>query len=292
MNQESINISELVFSAINNLFSNLFNSIDNNIFPILDRITFIDDNIFNNNFISNIIDYSYLHSIISICNSLIIGFIIFYSINYFISHFSYHSVEKPQSFIFKIIILAVLSNYAFDICKSIIYINSLISSCIQEIGYSIFNININFSSLINSIDNNIYNISNSNIFSIDGILKSFTSIGLINLIFTYSLRYIMIKVFILLSPFAIITLSTNSTSWIFKNWLKSFISLLILQIFISIILLITFSININSNDLFNKILFIGSIYALIQANSFIKEIFGGITTTVSSNISNFKNLFY
>ena len=290
MNTELTNISETVFSAINNLFSNLFNSIDVNIYPILDKITFIDLNIFNNDLISYILDTSFFYTIILICNSLIIGFIIFYSINYFMSHFTYNSVEKPQSFIFKIIIISILINYSMDICKGIVYLNSLISSGIQEAGFTIFNININFSSLINSINNNIYNLSNSNFFSIDGILKSFTSIGLINLIFTYSLRYIMVKVFILLSPFAILTLSTKSSSWIFKNWLKSFVSLLIVQSFISIILFITLSINVNSDNLLNKILFIGSIYALIRANSFIKEIFGGISTTVSSNILNFKNI--
>ena len=53
MNTENINISEIIISSINNLFSNLFSSIDKNIYPILDNITFIDENIMDSNYLSN-----------------------------------------------------------------------------------------------------------------------------------------------------------------------------------------------------------------------------------------------
>ena len=63
----------------------------------------------------------------------------------------------------------------------------------------------------------IYSItSDFNIFSFDGISKTFITISLFNLIFSYSLRYIMIKLFCLLTPFALLTLLNNSTSW-FSN---------------------------------------------------------------------------
>ena len=39
----------------------------------------------------------------------------------------------------------------------------------------------------------------------------------------------------------------------------------------------------------SKILYIGIIYALTRANGYIKEMFGGITTTVSTGLSNFSN---
>ena len=296
MNSENVNISELVTTTINNLFSNLFNSIDTNIYPVLDKITFINEDIIENHYISKILGNTYSDGLILICNSLIIGFLIFYAVNYFISHITYHSVEKPQSFLFKIILLSIIANFSFDICKQIIMLNSLITSAILELGKSIFNTEISFSSLIDNLNNSIYNTDNNlNLFSLDGIIKSFTSYGLFNLIFTYSLRYIMIKVFILISPFAIITLSQNSTSWIFKCWIKSFISLLFVQIFIAIIMLLTFSINvenINSNDIFSKLIFIGSIYALIKANTFVKELFGGISTSISSNISSLRTILH
>ena len=39
-----------------------------------------------------------------------------------------------------------------------------------------------------------------------------------------------------------------------------------------------------------KLLFIGIIYALTRANNYMKEIFGGISTDISTGISNIKNL--
>ena len=113
---------------------------------------------------------------------------------------------------------------------------------------------------------------------------------MLNLLFSYALRYIMIKVFVLLTPFAFLTLLNNSTSWFFKTWLRTLISLLLLQSFISIILLIVFSINFNSTDIFSKLLSIGSIYALTKANSYIQHLLGGISTDISANISLMKSM--
>ena len=41
-------------------------------------------------------------------------------------------------------------------------------------------------------------------------------------------------------------------------------------------------------NLINKFIYIGGIYALIRSNSIVKELFGGISTTVQSGISNLK----
>ena len=106
-----------------------------------------------------------------------------------------------------------------------------------------------------------------------------------NLVFTYSLRYILIKVFILITPFAILSLINQSTSWFFKTWFRSIFSLLIIQSFVSLILLITFSINSTNTNILNKLLYIGSLYAITKANFYIKELIGGISTNVSSNLN-------
>ena len=110
-----------------------------------------------------------------------------------------------------------------------------------------------------------------------------------SLLFSYSLRYIMLKVFILLTPFALLTLINNSSSWFFKSWLKVFISLLFIQPFISIILLIIFALDFANPDVTSKILCIGSIYALIRANSFVQHFIGGISTDVTQNFKLLKN---
>ena len=59
---------------------------------------------------------------------------------------------------------------------------------------------------------------------------------------------------------------------------------------LSIILLVVFSTNFSSTDMFSKVICIGSIYALTKANSYIRELIGGISTDVSTNIRSLKYL--
>ena len=81
----------------------------------------------------------------------------------------------------------------------------------------------------------------------------------------------------------------RSTSWFFKTWFKTFLSLLLLQSFVSIILIIIFSLDFNNKNLFSKFLYIGGIYALSKANLYIKELIGGISTDLNTNFYNFKS---
>lgn len=100
----------------------------------------------------------------------------------------------------------------------------------------------------------------------------------------------MIKVFVLISPFAFLTLTNYSTSWFFRSWLRNFIGLLLLQSLIALILLIIFSVDYNSSNLLSKFMYIGGIYALSRANVYIKELIGGISIDVSNAFTSFKNL--
>lgn len=284
--EQDLSLTRIIFDSINTIFSQLFSSIDNTIYSVLDDITFIQPNILENTAFKKILGESHLDGLLLICNSLVLGFILYYAINYLISHLTYSKIESPNQFIFKSIIFVALMNSSIWICEQIILIISLISSSICSIGENLFQNPVSFSSFVDIINKNIYISDTSlDIFSFAGIVKSFTSFGLINLVFTYSLRYIMIQVFILLSPFAFLTLINSSSDWFFKTWLKNFVSLLFVQVLISVILVLAFSIELYSDTLFSKLLYIGIIYALIRANNFIKEIFGSISTTVSSNVS-------
>ena len=276
------NITQTIIDTINSIFNNLFSSIDNNLYSTLDKLLFINEDIMEESFLENLLGASTSKSLIIIANSLLFGFLLYYCFKLLFSHFSYIELEKPHQFIFKLLIFAIILNNSYFICEKILYINNLISSSICEIGKNIFNINISFSELILKL-NNIINIENSsfNIFSIDGIIKGFISFGLFNLVFSYALRYVLLKVFILITPFAILTLINTSSSWFFRIWLRTFFSFLLLQAFVSIILLVIFSINFESNNLFSKFLLIGGIYALSKANSYIRDLIGGLSTDIS-----------
>ena len=275
---------------MNTLFENLFSSIDNNIYSVLDDITFVNKDILNDNLMEKLLGINSYSGIILIANSLVFGFAIFYAVRYLSSIYSNSQVEKPYQFIFKLIIVSICVNSTHFICEQILELNFLISGSIRSIGENLLHMSISFEDLILKINSLFYSGTTLNVFSFDGMIKSFTSFGLLNLLFSYSLRYIMIKVFILITPLMLITMLNSNTSWIYKSWLKSVLSLLFVQSLISIILLIIFSTNFIENNIFSKLLYVGSIYALIKANAYTSHIFGGIVTDVNTNLSNIKKI--
>lgn len=209
----------------------------------------------------------------------------YFSLKYLLSHFYYLQVENPYQFILKLIIFGIAMNCSYFIIGEFLDITSNITLSIRSLGENIFNTEICFSSLISKINSTIsIDANNLNIFSIDGLIKSILTLSLFSLVLSYSLRFIMIKVFALLSPFAILSLSINSTSWFFKSWFKNLFSLLFIQIIVSIVLLILFSMDYYSGGLIVKILYIGAVYSLIRVNSFVREFIGGISTVISQPV--------
>ncbi|MFR8233467.1 MAG: hypothetical protein ACLVA2_03555 [Clostridia bacterium] len=286
--EQSENITQVIIDTINTIIGNLFSSIDNSLYSILDEITFIDSSILNNNNFENIFGKSTSDGILLIANSLLIGFLIYYSAKYLMSHLVYSNIERPSSFLIKLIVCGIFMNCSFFIMDLIISLNFNISSAICDLGYSFYHKDLNFSELINII-NDTMSIDKApiNIFSLDGLIKGILTVSLLSLVFSYSLRYVMLKVFILLSPFAFLSLSISSTSWFFKSWFKNIFSLLFIQIIVSLVLLVLFSMDFSSTNLFNKFIYIGGIYFLIRANSFVREFIGGVSTDISQNVKNF-----
>lgn len=284
---ENNNITQIIIDTINNIFETLFSSIDNNLYNVLDDITFINSDILNDKNFENIFGTSTTNGILLIANSLLLAFILYYSVRYLMSHFTYHQTESPISFVMKLILYGIAMNCSFFIISFILDLNSNISLALRGLGESLFGKSVCFSELITTINSNMsINTSSIDIFSLDGLIKGTLSISLLNLVFSYSLRYIMIKVLILLSPFAILSLTLNSTSWFFKAWAKNLFALLFIQIIIAFILLILFSMNYSSTNLFSKFIYIGGIYALIQANSFVREFIGSISTNITQTVKN------
>lgn len=284
---EENNITQIIIDTINTILGNLFGSIDNNLYSILDDISFISSDILDDKNFENIFGTSASNGILLIANSLLLGIILYFSIRYLLSHFTYSQIENPKSFILKLIIYGICMNFSYFLISQFIDIFSNISLAIRNIGEILFKKNICFSELILYINNHIsINTSSLDFFSLDGIIKGTISISLLNLVLSYSFRYILIKVFVLLTPFAFLSNCLSSTSWFFKSWFKNLFSLLFIQIIISIILLLLFSIDYSSN-LFSKFVYIGGMYALIKSNSFVRDFIGGVSTTFSQNVNNF-----
>ena len=283
--ESSNNITQTIIDTINTIFETLFASIDNNLYSVLDQITFISSDILNDQNFEKLFGTSTSNGILLIANSLLLGFILYYGFKYLMSHITYHRVDSPFGFIMKVVLFGICMNFSFFIIEIILDLNSYISLAIRELGKDLFGKEICFSELISTINTNIaVDTSSLNIFSVDGLIKSTLSISLLSLVFSYSLRYIMVKVFVLLAPFAFISLSLDATSWFFKSWLKNLFSLLFIQIIVSLVLLILFSLDYSATNLFNKFVYVGGIYALIRANTFVRQFIGGVSTNVSQSV--------
>lgn len=282
---ETSNLTTSIIETINSIFETLFSSIDTTIYSVLDELTFIDKNILNNSVFQKIFGSTGNNGLLVIANSLLVGFSLYYAIRLIYSYYMNLQIERPYQFIFKLLIFGIVMNCSYFICNQFIQINSFISDAIRTVGSNIFGHDISFSELINKLNYLSIKENEFNIFSFDGLIKSFISISLFNLIFSYSLRYIMVKVFILITPFAILSLINESTSWFFKTWLRTVLSLLFHQSLVAIILLIIFSFNFSSNNIISQLMCIGGIYALVRANSYIRSLIGGISTDVSNNFN-------
>lgn len=272
-----------IIDTINNIFLKIFSSVDNGIYKVLDEIVFIDTNIMEKENFLKLFGKSSVEGILLVCNSLILGIFIFYLGNLLFSHITYSKVQPPLAFIFKAIIFVIIMNSSFWICKQIINIFSLISGSICEIGENLFGEEISFVNFMEKINDNIYisKIDNLDVTSFDGIIKTFTTFGFMNLILSYALRYIMVQIFILLFPFAVLLAIYDKTIWLSKSIIKAFISLLLEQILVSLILVLSFTFNVNSD--ISKVLYIGIIYSLMKANTYMYMIFGGISTSITNN---------
>lgn len=276
-------------TAINNIFSSLSASIDTKIYTILDNLVFINTDIFADGTLYNIFGSNNSGGIILICNSLLSGFLIYYAISLLLSYLTFSQIQRPSQFIFKLILCLIALNSSQLICYGLIFFTSSLSTSIRNLGNNLFDTDISFATLLHNL-NIINTLGNFNLFTFDGLVKSLITFGFLTIALTYSLRYIMIKVLILICPFAILSLSIDKFSWIFKSWIKLFLSSLFLQILVSIILLITFSLK-TDETIFSQLLYIGSIYALIKANTFIRDFMGGLSTDVNVGLSNLKSIF-
>ena len=101
---ENTQITQAIITTINSLLETLFSSIDNNLYSVLDDITFISSDILYDKNFENIFGTCTSNGILLIANSLLLGFILYYSIKYLLSHITYKQIEKPFSFIIKLII--------------------------------------------------------------------------------------------------------------------------------------------------------------------------------------------
>lgn len=289
---QATDITEIILETANSICSTMLESIDESIYPLLDKVIFINKGILKDSYFELIFGNSPTTGILMLSNCLLFAFILYYCIRLITSRFSGIEVEYPQQFFLRVILAAITMNASFEICSLLIEGTSQISTFFCELGKSIFNVEVSFESMISNL--NSPSSDNFNIFSLDGILTSTLSISSLGLLVSFAFRYIIIKLLVLASPFAFLCISNKTTEGFLKSWYRTLLSMLLIQIVISVLLIITYAIlQDKSNPFLNKILLVGSISALLKSGQLVKEFLGGIgiTTNFQAGMAGIKSMF-
>ncbi len=283
------NIPEILNNAISSLINNLLVSVDNNVFSVLDELVFVDTSILNDKYFVNFFSKSF--SMVTFAKALLFGILIYYAVSYLFSFLTCNNFQKPAHFLVKFFFSAILIHFSSSICGYIIYFFELLTNIFRDVGISIFSFHLSFSFIYEKFSLLFFSDLNSSfqLFSFDGIVKSLISLSFVNLLFTYSVRFVFIKILLVSSPFAFLSISLDQSKWIFKIWIKNFIGQLCVQLFICVILLIIFSFNVSFSSTVTKLLYLGSIICLIKASSFVKDFTSGFTSDITTSINNIKS---
>lgn len=273
-----------IITNLNYLLEKVFKSIEGEIFKTLDKLTIIGPEILKEEPLKNIVFENKVNGLVIIANTLILFFVIYYVFKQLIGIYNGNKIESIYVFIIRIIIVCIIVNFSYYICEEILNIFGILGESIDTYASDLINRKVTFENLKDSIIN-IENIINTDLVSLDGIIKGIISFGSVSILISFSVRYVTVIFLIIISPLAFVCLSSNLTSGIFNMWVKMLIVNLILQIGIKLLIFIPLAYK-NQNDIIYKIILVGTISLIYKFNIFIKELLARI-----SNENNVKNIF-
>lgn len=273
-----------IITNLNYLLEKVFKSIEGEIFKTLDKLTIIGPEILKEEPLKNIVFENKVNGLVIIANTLILFFVIYYVFKQLIGIYNGNKIESIYVFIIRIIIVCIIVNFSYYICKEILNIFGILGESIDTYASDVINKKVTFENLKDSIIN-IENIINTDLVSLDGIIKGIISFGSVSILISFSVRYVTVIFLIIISPLAFVCLSSNLTSGIFNMWVKMLIVNLTLQIGIKLLIFIPLAYK-NQNDIIYKIILVGTISLIYKFNIFIKELLARI-----SNENNVKNIF-
>lgn len=288
MEGQTLNLTTLICDSLNHIFFKLFSSIDNTIDSTLDDILFIRSDMIENSNFKQLFGTDTNNGLLLIANSLIFGILLFYAFRFALSHLTYSKIDSPYQFLFKCIIFIVCMNSSFWICEKVIDFIALLSDSIFELGNSLTGHHINFSNLISQINSALYPSSETfDLFSLNGILKIISSIGILYILLAFCVRYIFCKILVLLAPFAFISLISNHFDGFFKAWFKQFLILLFLQIVVSLVLVLGFTLEFHAENTLSKLTLVATILAIAKCNVPVKKLLSHLYQHSQNNLKDF-----
>lgn len=267
-----------LINSLNTVSEKLFKSIEGEVFTQIDNIVNITPKLFTEEPLKNIFSQDKVNALIVIANSLILFYVIHFIISKIISVYNGNKSDSIYFFIIKLIVVGALINSSYFICEEIINLNSLLTNCIDSFMEDITGKVVNFENLKENVLK-IEDLLNSDMLSLDGIIKGVISFGSISILINFAIRYVTIIFLVIISPFAFTTLSSDLTIGIFKTWIKTLIVTLMTQVIVKFVILIPMLYK-DINSMMYKVILVGSIYIIYKINNFTKEIFVKITSDI------------
>lgn len=270
-----MNINDII-NNLNVVSEKLFKSIEGEVYTTLDKILNISSNLLKDEPLNSIFKDNDINGFIMIANSIILFFICYYILSQLISVYNGNKAESIYIFVIKIIIVTVLINNSYFICDNILNINYEISSAIGDYAKDICKQDVNFSNLKEKIIS-IKDFMKNDFLSLDGLIKGVISFGIITVLINLSIRYVTVIFFVIISPLAIVTLISDISSGIFKTYIKLFVTTLITEWIIKIVILLPLVYK-DVNSIMYKIILVGTIYIIYRINMFTKDLFAKVST--------------
>ncbi len=257
-----------ILNNLNLIAENLFKSVEGQVYELLDKIIIIRVEILNQEPLNNIFNNN---NIIIIANSLIIFQTLYYMFQLILSLYNGNKTENVYIFIIKIICVTVLANNSYYICEQIISLIEYLTDAISEITNQVSGKDVNFINLKETIIS-IDDFMKDDLLTVNGLIKGIISFGAVSVLINFSIRYVKIIFLIIISPLALICFSSHITNELGNTWIKMFISSLLLQIIVKIILFIPLSYK-DINSLMYKIILVGSIQLIYNINNISSQLF-------------------
>lgn len=259
-----------VINNLNTILNKLYSSIKNDGYNILDNISDIDESIFEKEPIKSLYQGKNMDNFLLMINIIISAVIIYYAFKSILSLYGDTSIENIYFFVIKIIIVSILSFNSFSICKQIVNINYLITESVESILEEVSDKEISYNFLEGNISNLDDFFKTTDKIGINGIKDSIVCAYIVSMIIFFSIRYVIILVCIILSPFAFLSIVFSKKRFLFNLWKKVFISNLSIQIINKIIIFIP-TISINEKDVCLPIL-IGTVFIIYKINKIIGDV--------------------
>ncbi len=261
---------ENTINNLNNIISKFYLSIKSDGYTIISNISDININIFNKQPLKLLYLEGNFKILMILVNVFIFAIVFYYAFKCILSLYSSTNIQNIYLFIIKLIIISILSINSFNICKEIIKFNYFISSFVQEFLEEISNEKMEYIFLEDNISSLDDFFKKADKVSLNGIKDLIVCSYIIFLIIFLSIRYVIILLCVIFSPFVFICLINDKTRVIFDYWIKIFTLNLSIQTINKVLIFIPI-ISKNENDIYFAIL-IGSILIMYKINKYIGEV--------------------